>query len=784
MHDLHHAIRLFARRPLVAAVAVLTLSAGLAAAIAAFAVVDRVVLREPALKDPERLVMLWETHRDEPAKDRLVSPADFHDLRAGGAFSSAGAWMSWNFNLTGAGMPERLRGAFVSGELFPTLGRTAQAGRTLDPRDGTDTVVISHALWQRVFGGDPSIAGRRITLDGDAVTVAGVMPRDFAFPSDEIDVWTPLVWGTHFQRDDRAGRNLRMVARLRDGVTLAQANAIARTVLGRIAATSPSTHEGWSARAVTVQEAQTTDLRPTLLLIFAAAAAMLGIAGANTMNVLMMLGASRRRELATRVALGAGPLRLVRQSLAEGIVLGGISGAAGLALAAAALRLVARLQLPLPDVTLDARIILAGLGVALAAGIAATLIPTLVFSRLALIASLRQSHQVLAPGGRLRGAFVIAQIALTSALLISAGVLVKSFERLMSVDPGFDTRGILTARLWLPSSYDTSAKQTAFFESALERLARLPGVTAAGTIQDLPLRGNAMTFDVTVDERREADAAYRVISDGYFAAIGIPLLRGRGFTRADDADAPRVFVINRALALRTFAGLDPIGRRMRIDDGPWGTVVGIAGDVKHMGLDAGEVPAVYQPLRQKTFDWLRWTTIILRTGDAAPATLALPLRREIMALDPNQPVFEIAALDEVLRERVARPRAAAWVVTALGSVAFIVALIGIAGVLSYAVTLRLRELGIRLALGARSAELVTLVVRQGMMLAVPGVLAGLAIAVSVSPLLDRLLYRVAALDAGVYALVSLAFLAASGLAALVPARRAAAVDPAITLRAE
>jgi predicted permease len=692
--------------------------------------------------------------------------------------------MSWNFNLTGQGMPERLRGAFVSGELFPTLGRAAHAGRALDPRDAAGTVVISYPLWQRVFGSDPSIVGRRITLDGDAVTVAGVMPRDFAFPSDEIDVWSPLVWGVHFQSEDREGRNLRMVARLRDGVTLAKANAIARTVLSRIGAVSPATHEGWSARAVTVQESQTSELRPTLLLIFAAAAAMLGIAGANTMNVLMMLGASRRRELATRVALGAGPLRLIRQSLAEGIVLGGAAGAVALALAAAALRLVARLHLPLPDVALDLRVAAAGLGAALVAGIAATVIPTLIFSRLALAGPLRQSHQVLAPGGRLRGAFVIAQIALTSALLISAGVLVKSFERLMSVDPGFDTRGILTARLWLPSAYDTSAKQTAFFEQAAERLARLPGVAAVGTIQDLPLRGNAMTFDVTVDENRATNAAYRVVSDGYFAAIGIPLLRGRAFTRTDDATAPRVFVINRALAVRAFAGLDPIGRRMRIDDGSWGTVVGIAGDVRHMGLDAEEVPAVYQPLRQKTFDWLRWTTIVLRTGDATAASLALPLRREIMVIDPNQPVFEIAALGDVLRERVARPRAAAWVVSTLGTVAFLVALIGIAGVLSYAVTLRLRELGIRLALGARSAELVRLVVRQGMMLAVPGVLAGLAIAVSISPLLDRLLYRVAALDVSVYALVSVAFLGAAGLASLIPARRAAAIDPAITLRAE
>ncbi len=740
MHDIRYAIRLFLRRPFLSAVVVATLATGLGAAIAAFAVVDEIVLRQPALYEPERLVTI-----------RLVSPADFHDLRASGAFTSAAVWMPWSFNLTGEGAPERLRGALVSEEFFPTLGR----GTTR--RDG---VMISHALWQRVFGGTP-VAGRMISLGGERVAIAGVTPRDFAFPDAETDVWVPLVWGTHFQRDDREGRNLRMIARLADGMTVARADAIAKAVIARAHAKEP-----WTAQVMLLHDEQTRELRPTLFAIFAAAIGMLVIGCANVVNLMLMRGASRRRELATRVALGGTPVRMLRQSLAEGFVLGIVSAILGTALAAAALRFVSA-------ATLDVRVIAIGFVASIVTGFVAASIPALIVRP-----SLQATHQIASSGGRLRGVLVVVQVALASALLICAGVLVKSFAMLIRVDPGFDPQHVVTARISLPSSYATAESQRAFHAALIERLNALPGVHAAATIHDLPLRGNAMTCDLALDDSPSdsisSKAAYRVISDGYFDVMRIPILRGRAFATTDHARAPHVFVINRALARRAFAGVDPIGRRVRVgNDGAWGTIVGIAGDVKQMGLDAEEIPAIYESAAQKDFAWLRWTTIVLRTDGSMP-----PIARAVMDVDPNQPVYEIATLDEILGETVAKQRISAWIVAALGGIAFAIALIGIGGVLSYAVALRNRELAVRLALGAPPAELVRLVLSEGVRLVLPGVAAGLAIAVAVSPWVERLLFRIAALDGAVYASVVAAVVIAALLAAFIPARRAANVDPA------
>jgi putative ABC transport system permease protein len=781
MHELRGAIRLFVRRPLLTVIVVVTLAAGLSAAIAAFAVVDQVLLRKPALADPDRLVMVWEVSRKAPDERQLVAPADFHDLRGSGAFSSAAAWMPWNFNLTGQGTPERLRGALVSEEFFATLGREAVAGRAM-PAEGS--VVISHAIWQRVFGGAPDIAGRAITLNGDRVIVAGVMPKDFVFPDRETDVWTALVWGTHFQRGDRAGRNLRVIARLAPGVSAARADAMARTILARVAATSPSTHEGLTARVTSLQDEQTREVSSMLLAILAAAAGMLLIAAANVANLMLMLAASRAREYATRVALGGGRMRLVRQSTAEGLVIGGMAAMTGVGVAAVVLRAFSALVVPGREIVLDARVIAAGIVAALVAGIASTVIPGLLFTRASIAGALRSTHQIAGTGGRLRNTLVIAQVALACTLLISAGVLAKSFLRLMSVDPGFDRRSVLTARVWLPGSYETSAQQQRFFDAVLDRVRALPDVRAAATIQDLPLRGNAMTFDLDVDAGVKSSAAYRVVSDGYFDAMRIPVLRGRGFAATDRASAPHAFVINNALARRTFVARDPIGHRVRLgNDGAWGTIVGIVGDVKQMGLAEDEVPAIYEPVAQKTFDWLRWTTFVVRTDGPGDA-LAMPLRQAVMAVDPNQPVFEMVTLDDVLGTTVVKQRMSAWIVGAFGATAFLIGLIGVGGVLSYAVTLRTRELGVRLALGARPAEMVRLVLADGGRLLVPGVLSGLAIAVSLSPLLERLLFRIAALDGSVYAAVAAAVLAAGALAAVVPARRAARIDPAQALSAE
>lgn len=786
MHDLRFAFRFFLRRPVASLVMLATLAGGLAATVAAFAVVDQVLLREPALLEPERLVVVHEVSRSKPDERRLVPPADFLDLRESPLFTSAGAWMSWNFNLSGQGTPERLRGAIVSEDFFATLGRTPLAGRTTGRADaggGTGAVVISHGLWQRAFGGDDAAVGRQITLSGERFTIAGVMPAGFHFPDRETELWIPLVWGTHFERDDRAGGNLRVVARLRDGLEMQEAEAGVRTLLSRIESASPATHAGISASIERLSDAETREIRTTLLLILAAATTILLVGCANVGNLMLMSGASRRRELATRLVLGGGRLRLLRAAVVEGGLLGITAAGIGLPIAVLALRALGEMHLPIPEVSLDARTAAIAIAGALLAGIASAMIPALLFSRGRLIDGLRYSHQVASTGGALRGSLVVAQVAMTCALLVAAGMLVKSFQRLSDVDPGFDPSNIVTARIWLPSTYESATSQSAFYSSLLTRLDDADGVKAAGTVQDLPLRGNAMTFDIEI-EGMKTKAAYRVVSGHYFEVMRIPIVRGRGFDSGDRAGAPSVFLVNGALARQAFGRTDPVGRRVRVgDDGAWGTIAGVVGDVKQMGLDAGEVPAIYQPDAQREFAWLRWTTIVLRTSEPL-AAMKTRIRAEVMSLDPALPAYDIVTLEEVVAESVAKQRLSAWVVGALGGVAFLIALIGIAGVLSYSVALRARELGVRLALGATPARLVRHVLDSASRLVLPGIAAGLAAAAALSPFIEHLLFEVNTADPRVYSGVALAILLAAALAALVPARRAASVDPATTLRAE
>jgi putative ABC transport system permease protein len=792
MSALRVALRVYIRRPALSLVIVSALGVGLGAALAAFTLVDRVLLRKPALPDSDRVVVVSEIDPKAPEKPALVSPADFLDWSHGGAFRSAGAWMKWSFTLTGTPMPQRLRGALVSGEYFGVLARPAALGRTLipaDARDGhDDVVVISDRLWREAFNRDPAMAGRRILLNGSPVEVAGVMPAGFRYPDDDIDVWTPIVFGKSFARDDRAGRNLRVIARLRPGVSPAAATSLLDVMMKRTAALSPKTHAGWRASVTTLHDDETRALRPTVTLLFAAAAAMLLVAVANVVNLLMMLAAARSRELATRLALGARRMTLLRQSVLEGALAGAVSGGLALVIAAAllaAMRSTSGELLRAESFELAPHVAILGVVAALAIGIASAVGAMLLASRADLVGAIRASHQLSSTGGRFRGVLVVTQIALATAVLVAAGVLLQSFRRLTAVDPGFDRSHLLTAQVWLPSAYKDPVRQLAFFRDVTARLGALPGVSGVATVQDLPLKRNAMTFDVTLDDGRLAPGAYRVVSDGYFGLMRIPLLRGRGFTPRDDERAARVVIVNRAFAVRAFGSSDPIGRRLRIGgEGSWATVAGVAGDVKQMGLAEEEVPAVYQPLPQKQFDFLRWNAFVIRTTTPASPELVAAIRAEVRRIDPDQPLYEIRTVDAIVEGELTKPRLAASVVSGLGGVALFVALIGIAGVLSYAVALRTREFGIRMALGARPADVVTLVLRHAARLAAAGIGAGLLVALAGSPLLDRLLFQVAPVDGAVYATVAITLLTVAIAAALVPARRAAGVDPALMLRAE
>ncbi|HVR41813.1 MAG TPA: ADOP family duplicated permease [Thermoanaerobaculia bacterium] len=785
------ALRTLRRRPSFVLTVLLTLGIALTALAVTFGVADPVLFRPLPFHDPDRLVVIQERDRRAPGEAKLVSPADFHDVAALEPFDSSAAWMNWNFNLTGRGLPRRLVGSLVSERFFSTLGAAALHGRTFEPADARpgaqSGVVISHRLWREVLGSDPAVVGTTIALGGDPVEVIGVMPASFHFPDENVDVWTPLVFGVHFQPDDRGGRNLRMISRLRDGGEEAQRRL--DVLAAGLSADSARTHEGWSIVAVPLHESLAGEVRPMLLLFAGATALLLAIAVANTTNLLLMLAASRRREIATQSAIGAGAGRMVLETLAQAALLGLTAAALSLAAAAALLPLVSAIGIELPypvRLALDARLFAFTLAMAaIATGVAAAPAALLVL-RTPLARALHERDAGSRAGGRVRRILVVAQIAIACTLLVGAALFGRSLARLAAVDPGFEPRNLVTARTWLPRSYETSAQHAAFFDEVLSRIGRLPGVESAAAIQDLPLGRNTMRFEVEVEGRDEPqEAAWRVVSDGYFETMQIPLHRGRGFGPLDRADAPRVAIVNRTLAIRTFGAEDPIGRRIRVGgDGAWATVVGIAGDVRHRGLVEEELPAVYEPLAQKDRDFLRWMTLTVRTAAAPSPSIAAAIREAVAEVDPAQPVYEIATMEELLRAQTAGARVAAILVGAVGTTALIIALVGISGVLSYGVALRRRELGIRAALGATPRALLALVLLEALALGAAGAAIGLLLTTSASSRLDPLLFDTSLVEPALLALVIALVMMLSLAAAAAPARRASRLDPARVLREE
>ncbi len=792
MLTFRRAFRFYSRRKFPAALALVTLSLGLAATLAAFSVVDQVLLRTPPIPSSERVVVPWEIDPGEPEGRQQVSPADFLDWKQSGAFEHLAAWMPWNFNLVGSGSPERLRGALASEEFFEVLGVGARMGRTFNPRDavrgGNGVVVLSHRLWERKFGKDRSIIGRTLDLGDFPVTVIGVMPASFDTLWPEIDLWTPLVFGTHFDLSDRKGRNLRVIGRLADGVSLEEAGTILRTVSSRIAVESPETHRGWSAALATLHRQRTEEVRPTLLVLLIATALMLAIGLANVSNLLLMLYAGRQREFAVKRAIGAGLRILLTEAIAEGVTLGMAVGLGSVGLGVGILNLFRGYGEPVLGRDLGGMALTTAAG-----GITAALILSVSVTILAMWQSSTSpirvhSNRVSGSGGRLRGAFLAVQIGMSVALMVSAGVLVRSVSRLTEVDPGFETGGVLTARIWLPGSYETSTEQAALFERVAEQIRQTPGVAQVAMIQDLPLRGNAMTFDIFVEHPRrglvESQAAYRVVSGGYFELMGIPLIAGRSFHSADGPDAPRVVVVNQRLARREFGSGGALGRRLRIDEqGSLAEIVGVVGDVKQMGLKGDEVAAVYQPLSQKQFDFLRWNTLVMRI-DGRPEALIPAIRRAVTEVDPQQPIFQIETVRDVMDAELAGPRLAASLVTGMGAVGFVLMIIGIIGLLSTLVALRTRELGIRMAMGAAPGAILRLVLGEAMRITLAGIVLGLAVAAAGSALLDRLLFDISALDSATLGMVVAGTMLAALAAAAIPARRATRVDPVMTLKAE
>jgi putative ABC transport system permease protein len=794
--DLHYGARLLVKQPGFTAIAVVTLALGIGANTAIFSVVNGVLLRPLPFAEPGRLVWMWGTIRGGGSR-ASVAPLDFLDYRAqNSTFEQfAAAFSPAPLNLTGGGEPERLTGALVTGDYFQTLGVKAALGQTLLPENeqaGRDQVVVlSHGLWQRRFGGDPKVIGNSLTLSGKSYSVVGVMPPGFSFPAT-TEVWLPLNFAASAELRQRKAHFLRPVGRLKAGVTIEQAQADIDAIARRLEAQYPDSNTGWGLRLTPLRDEIVGDIRPTLLVLFAAVGCVLLIACANVANLLLVRAAARQKEIAVRAALGAGRGRIVRQALTESLLLALLGAGAGLLLAWWGVDFLVRLGAdnlpPTARVSLDLSVLAFTLGLAVLTGVLFGLAPALQALKVNLNETLKEGGR--STGGlhrnRTRHALVVVQVAAAVVLLIGAGLLLRSFARLQQVDPGFDAHGVLTMRIVLPhQQYDTPAKSAAFFARLESELAALPGVEAVGLVSELPLSGqrNDAPFSVVgrppVREDQRLGADFRSVNQHYFAALRVPLLRGRNFTAQEVSQSAPVVIVSERLVRAAFPNEDPVGRRVALgfDDVPR-EIVGVVGDLNHRGLDAPQAATIYLPRLS-----VGRTNLVIRAA-SDPAAVAAAVRQRVRALDPNLPLGGVRPMAEFVGESVAAPRYRTLLVGLFAGVALLLAGVGIYGVMSYAVAQRTHEVGVRMALGAQIGDVMRLVIGQGVKLAFAGVAVGLVTAVALTRLMRALLFGVGATDPLTFVAVALLLAFVALLACYVPARRAARVDPMVALRYE
>jgi putative ABC transport system permease protein len=806
LQDLRYAVRMMANNRGFTAVAVLALALGIGANTIIFSVVDSVLLRPFPFKDADRLASLWETNlqqNDRPDMDAQVAgSANFIDWSSQNqVFADMAAYINWTYNLTGVDDPERIESAVVTGSFFDVLGTEPSLGRAIIPDDDQsgkdDVVVLSNGFWQRRFGADPAVIGKTITLNRNSFTVVGVMPNNFKFPDPAVELWVPFGFSPA-QKQDRAGKFLKVIARLKPNVNIEQARAAMSAIAGQLEQQYPATNAGWGVELAPLQENEVNQIRPALLLLLGAVGFVLLIACANVSNLLLARASARRKEMAIRGALGASRRRLVNQMLTESALLAMLGGGAGALLAVWGMDILVSLNpgnIPrLGDASIDGRVLGFTLALSVLTALIFGLVPALLASKPDLIEAIKETGQASSSrsGLKLHGLLVVSEIAVALVLLVGAGLMIRSFLRLHQVNPGFNTENALTMRIWLPASrYGSNEQQTAFFQQVIARLEGLPGVRSVGAIQDLPLKANRMVFKLDIEGRampqpgKEHEAAYRAITQEYLRTMSIPLLGGREFTPQDDRGAPPVVIINQSMARQFWPDEDPIGKRIRFGepDAPWYSIVGIVGDIKHMGLEAQEGAAFYQPYAQKQFNFLRWLTLVMRT-DAEPTSMIAAARSQVQAVDKDQPVYEIATLEQLLSKSIAKPR---FYTTLLGSfalLALILGAVGTYGVMSFSVNQRQHEIGIRLALGAGRGDIFKLVVARGLRLALAGVAIGLGGALALTRLMSSLLFGISPTDPVTFVVISLVLIGVALGACFVPARRATKVDPMVALRYE
>jgi predicted permease len=805
--DARFALRMLFKSPGFTIVVVLALGLGIGANTAIFSVIDAVLLRPLPYEHSDRLVELWMHFAGIgiPKDQNSVSAPEFVDLRdQNKSFSHIAATSSDDYNLKIGAMPETVEGAAVSASFFPLLGVQAQAGRVFLPgedRPGRENVVVlSHGLWSRSFGADPGVLGKTVIINSRSYTVVGVTPAGFQFPTG-AEMWTPLA----FSKDDlspnsRGNHGLQVIARIKSGISFEQARSDMQALSQRIIEQNPAyPYERFQFRVIMnpLLDELVGDMRTALWILMGAVGFVLLIACANVANLLLARATSREREIAIRTALGAGRTRLIRQLLTESVILALMGSVVGMLLARWGLGALIRIgSVSFPRIAgahVDARVLAFTMLIALGTGILFGLMP-----------ALQASHvrpDILKEGGRgatagagsrqLRRALVVAEIALSLILLVGAGLLMKSFFRLQEVDPGFRPEGVLTLRISLPENrYSQPAQIRSFVRELLDRTSKLPGVEAAGGVTSLPLSGSGSSGTTSVDsravppEQSTPEADWRVVTPGYFSALGIRLIRGRFFDDRDTDTSAPVAIIDETMAKTYWPGEDPIGKRIHRGGAkstrPWSTIVGVVGHVRYRTLEAQSRVQLYWPYAQGP-----WPSVSLAVRTSLePRSLAATIQREVLAIDPDQPVSTVRTMQELLFDSIARRRFSMLLLAVFAGVAVALAAVGIYGVISYMVTQRAHEMGIRMALGASRASVLRLVLGHSLSLTLAGVILGLAGSMLLTRLISSLLFNVKSTDPATFAAVAGFLTAVALLASLLPASKATKVDPMVVFRYE
>ncbi len=805
--DIRYGLRGLLKQPRFTLIAVVTLALGIGASTAIFSAVYAVLLRSLPYASASRLVMVWENNRRRGNPDNVINLGNFFDWKEQSqSFEDMAAFFDFTAKLTGDGEPEEVPVQTATPNLFSVLGVNAMMGRTFGPDDGKPNqprvVVLSYGLWQRRYGGDVHIVGHHLTLDNSDVTVIGVLPQEFtlhitkrSMSPKPAEMWRP--WQVTNDLRERHGRFAMAVGRLKASITLSAAQVEMNTIAARLEQQYPEFDKNWGVTLVPLRTQFSGEIRKALYVLLGAVGFVLLIACANVANLLLARGVSRRKEIGVRTALGAGRGRIIRQLLIESLVLATLGGALGLLLAWQGTALLVALSPPellgSSGIQMNAPVLFFTFGISLLTGILFGLFPAFEAMRFNIHESLKEGGKNIGGGARshrLRGAFVASEISLALVLLIGAGLLIRSFARLQAVDPGFNAKNVLTMSVNLPDwKYNSSRKTIDFFTTAAKELQALPDVGAVGAINYLPFNGPHSGTRLDIEGRpkpppgQELSTGICVTDANYFQAMQIPLKRGRLFSEQEATQERHVVVVNETFAQKNLPGEDPLGKRVTIymkNENVPTEIIGVVADSKHLALDGAPEAMAYWPHPELTYPFM---TFVIRTRGEA-TNVAGEARGVIHTLDPQQPIGEINSMERLLSKSIARSRFNTVLLTVFAFVALMLAAVGTYGVMSYTVTQRMYEFGIRMALGAGAVDVMKLVLGRGMTLAIIGVVIGLAGAFSLTRLMASLLFEVRPTDALTFGAVSLSLILVALIACYIPAHRATKVDPLVALRYE